>query len=66
MDYENLGLKNNNYNIDYNDNMYENLYNYITTESYLENTRYNINFDFKLEDYNKDKSESFLKCYILL
>jgi len=61
MDLENLGLKNNNYNIDYNENMYENLYNYITNESYLESTKYNISFEFKNDDTNNKKTESFLK-----
>jgi hypothetical protein len=61
MDYNNLGLKNNKYNIEYNENMYENLYNYITYESYLENTTYDINFDFELEEPNKHKTESYLR-----
>lgn len=61
MDLEHLGLKNNNYNIDYNENMYENLYHYITSESYLESTKYDINFEFKIQEGNDDKTESFLK-----
>ena len=61
MDLENLGLKNNNYNIDYNENQYENLYHYITNESYLESTKYNIDFNFSLDKSKNEKTESFLK-----
>ena len=58
-DIDNLGFKNNSYNIEYNDNMYENLYNYISFESYLDNFKTDIDFDFCLKNSNKNITRDF-------
>jgi len=59
-DMDNLGLKNNNYNIDIDENMYQNLYNYISNESNLTNNMKDLSFDFNIESSNDKKIEDFM------
>lgn len=60
LDLENYGLMNNSYNIEIGENMYQNLYNFISTESYLGNTIKNISFDFKIEEEDNNQVEEYL------
>lgn len=59
-DIENLGLKNNSYSIDVEENMYQNLYNFISKESNISDKNDNITFDFKIESSSNHKTEEYL------
>ena len=67
MDLENFGLMNNSYNIEMGENMYQNLYNFISTESHLSNNIKNISFDYNiiLEDDNHVKEYLLMLHFIV-
>lgn len=58
-DLENYGLMNNSLRIDVDNNMYQNLYNYISRESNLSN-KLKIDFDYKITDSDDVKTEEYL------
>ena len=60
LDLKNYGLKNNSYNIDLDENMYQNLYNFISNESHISEELNNITFDYQIEPSNEVKVSSFL------
>ena len=58
-DLENLGLMNNSIKLNLEENMYQNLYNYISKESNISNQE-NIDFNFKIENSKDSKIEEYL------
>jgi hypothetical protein len=60
-DMENLGLKNSSLNINLDDNMYQNLYNYISNQSHITDTNLKISFDYQVEDGSDEMVENFLQ-----
>ena len=58
-DLPNLGLMNNSIKLNLEDNMYQNLYNYISKESNISNQE-NVNFNFKIEKSEDAKVEEYL------
>ena len=59
-DLKNYGLMNNSYNINIDENMYQNLYNYISAESNISNTIKNISFDFELKKTENKQTKEYL------
>ena len=60
-DLKNYGLKNNSYNIELEDNMYQNLYNYISNESQISSKINNQDlFSFQIEESSKEKTKEFV------
>ena len=60
LDLKNYGLMNNSYNIDLDENMYQNLYNYISKESNISNNIKNISFDFEIYKSSDEQTKDFL------
>ncbi len=60
LDLENYGLMNNSYNIELDENMYQNLYNYISKESNISNNIKNISFDFEIYKSSDEQTKEFL------
>tara|TARA_B100001093_G_C26853897_1_gene1026439 strand:+ start:404 stop:2599 length:2196 start_codon:yes stop_codon:yes gene_type:complete len=59
-DIENLGLLDNSIKFDLDENMYQNLYNYISRESNISYSKRIFNFDYKIEESSDDKIEEYL------
>ena len=57
-DLANLGLKNRVYTLEIEDNMYQNLYNYISRESNINTI--DLSFDMKIDESDNNKTEEFL------
>ena len=60
LDLENYGLMNKSYNIEIGENMYQNLYNFISTESYIGNNIKDISFDYKIEEEDDNQVKEYL------
>lgn len=59
-DLENYGLKNNSNMIDIEDNMYQNLYNYISKKSNINDRDIELSFDMEIDVSDNNKTEEFL------
>lgn len=59
-DIENLGFKNNSYSIETEDNMYQNLYNYISKESNISDKNIDVNFNYTIPSSTKNQVEQYL------
>jgi hypothetical protein len=59
-DLENYGLKNNSHMIEIEDNMYQNLYNYISKKSNINDRDVELSFDMEIEVSDNNKTEEFL------
>ncbi len=59
-DLENLGFKNNSYSIETEDNMYQNLYNYISKESNISDKNINVSFNYTIPSSTKNQVEEYL------
>jgi len=57
-DLANFGLKNRLYTLEIEDNMYQNLYNYISRESNI--STIDLSFDMKIDECDNNKTEEFL------